>query len=134
MPDILRFKVAKLIRDRLPAMMRSQGLRVFTRRLDDAEFLARLKDKLVEEAQEAQIAGSRAELIEELADLREVTLALIAAAGTTETEVEAVRLKKRAERGGFDKRIHNAAVEGEAASPAVAYYLARPAQYPQEDR
>lgn len=130
----LRFKVDKLIRDRLPAMMQAQGLQVFTRRLDDAEFLARLKDKLVEEAAEARAAAGRGELIEELADLREVLLALIAAAGVTEAEVEAARLAKRTARGGFDERVHNAAVEGEDGSAAVAYYLARPAQYPQEER
>jgi predicted house-cleaning noncanonical NTP pyrophosphatase (MazG superfamily) len=50
---ILRFKVDKLIRDRLPAMMQAQGLTVFTRRLDDTEYVARLKDKLIEEASEA---------------------------------------------------------------------------------
>lgn len=129
---IRRFKVDKLIRDGLPAMMRSQGLSVFTRHLDDAEFLARLKDKLVEEAREAQAAGSREDLVEELADVREVILALLGAAGLSEAEVEGRRLAKRAERGGFDDRVHNAAVEGEDGAAAVAYYLARPLQYPEE--
>jgi predicted house-cleaning noncanonical NTP pyrophosphatase (MazG superfamily) len=128
----LRFRVDKLIRDKLSAMMQGQGLTVFTRRLDDAEFVARLKDKLVEEAAEAQRAGDRAELIDELADLREVTLALAGAVGIDEAEIEAWRLAKHAERGGFDARVHNAAVEGETDSVAVAYYLARPTQYPQE--
>ncbi len=128
----LRFRVDKLIRDKLPAMMQGQGLTVFTRRLDDAEFVARLKDKLVEEAAEAQRAGDRADLIDELADLREVALALAGAVGIDETEIEARRLAKRAERGGFDARVHNAAVEGETGSVGVAYYLARPMQYPQE--
>ncbi|HEX5264642.1 MAG TPA: nucleoside triphosphate pyrophosphohydrolase [Phenylobacterium sp.] len=127
-----RFKVDKLIRDGLPAMMQGQGLAVFTRRLDDAEFLARLKDKLVKEAREARSATGRQQLIEELADLREVMLALAAAAGLAEDEIEQARLEKRAERGGFDERIHNAAVEGEDAAAAVAYYLARPDQYPEE--
>ena len=134
MARTLRFKVDKLIRDGLPDMMRAQGLAVFTRRLDDAEFLTRLKDKLVEEAREAQAAASREDLIEELADLREVMLALIDASGVSEAEIEAARLMKRTERGGFDARVHNAAVVGPDDGPAVGYYLARPAQYPQEDR
>lgn len=54
---VLRFKVDKLIRDGLPAMMQAQGLTVFARRLDDAEFVERLKAKLVEEAVEGE-AGS----------------------------------------------------------------------------
>ncbi|HEY2752332.1 nucleoside triphosphate pyrophosphohydrolase [Phenylobacterium sp.] len=129
----LRFKVDKLIRDNLPAMMQAQGLTVFTRRLDEAEFVARLKDKLVEEAAEAKMATSRADLIDELADLGEVMLALAAAAGVTQQEIEVRRLAKHAERGGFDGRIHNAAVEGDEASAGVAYYLARPTQYPREE-
>jgi predicted house-cleaning noncanonical NTP pyrophosphatase (MazG superfamily) len=127
-----RFRVDKLIRDKLPAMMRGQGLKVFTRRLDDAEFVERLRDKLVEEATEARGAAGRADLIDELADLTEVMLALAAASGIAPNEVEARRLAKRAERGGFDERVHNAAVEGEDGSVGVAYYLARPGQYPQE--
>jgi predicted house-cleaning noncanonical NTP pyrophosphatase (MazG superfamily) len=128
----LRFKVDKLIRDKLPAMMQAQGLTVFTRRLGDAEYLARLKDKLVEEAVEARGADTRAELLDELADLREVVLALVEASQIAEPEIEARRLSKREERGGFDERVHNAAVEGDEDGLGVAYYLARPAQYPQE--
>lgn len=128
----LRFRVDKLIRDKLPAIMREQGLTVFDRRLDDTEFDARLRDKLVEEAMEARGAPSRAELIDELADLREVMLALTEMSEVTEADVEARRLIKRAERGGFLGRVYTAAVEGDEGSAAVAYYLARPQQYPRE--
>jgi len=128
----LRFKVDKLIRDKLPAIMGGQGLAVFDRRLDDAEFDALLRDKLVEEALEARAATTRAELIDELADLSEVMRALARINDVTEQEIEARRVAKRAERGGFDERVYNAAVEGEADSAAVAYYLARPDQYPPE--
>ncbi|MFI4965318.1 MAG: hypothetical protein ACHP9T_08125 [Caulobacterales bacterium] len=86
----------------------------------------------MEEAAEAKAATSRVELIDELADLREVMLTLAATSGIAETEIEARRMAKHAERGGFEDRIHNAAVEGDETSAGVAYYLARPAQYPQE--
>lgn len=131
MSRILRFRVEKLIRDKLPEIMRGQGLAVFDRRLDDAAFIEALKTKLCEEAAEARDARSRDELAEELADLSEVVLALMSAAGVTAEEVEAKRLAKRAERGGFDERVYNAAVEGPPDLPAVAYYLARPLQYPE---
>lgn len=126
----LRFKVGKLIRDGLPAMMQAQGLTTFTHRLDNEAFEACLKDKLVEEAAEARAAQTAAELLEELADVSEVLLALAARHGLSAADVEARRLAKRSDRGGFDGRIYNAAVEGEAGSAAVAYYLARPDQYP----
>jgi predicted house-cleaning noncanonical NTP pyrophosphatase (MazG superfamily) len=125
----MRFRVEKLIRDHLPQMMEDQGLSVFCHRLDDAAFVAALKAKLVEEAQEAATAGTE-HLLEELADVSEVLLTLIAAAGLSPEAVEAARLAKRAQRGGFDGRIYNLAVEGEEGAPGVAYYLARPDQYP----
>ena len=127
----LRFRVEKLIRDKLPQIMRDQGLAVFDRRLDDAAFIAALKDKLVEEAREAQACADSRELIDELADLSEVIQALAAAQGLTLDDIETRRLAKRAERGGFDDRVYNAAVEAETGLPAADYYLARPTQYPQ---
>jgi predicted house-cleaning noncanonical NTP pyrophosphatase (MazG superfamily) len=131
MSERLRFRVEKLIRDRLPEIMRGDGLAVFDRRLDDAAFVEALRAKLVEEAAEVREACTREELAEELADVAEVMNALIAAAGLTPQEVKAKRLAKRAARGGFDERVYNAAVEGPADLPAVAYYLARPLLYPQ---
>ncbi|WP_293321175.1 nucleoside triphosphate pyrophosphohydrolase [Phenylobacterium sp.] len=125
----MRFRVEKLIRDGLPQMMQDQGLSVFCHRLDDRAFLEALKAKLVEEAQEVA-AAEPDDLVEELADVSEVMMALIAAAGLTQEAVEAARLAKLAQRGGFDGRIYNLAVEGEDGTPGVAYYLARPDQYP----
>jgi len=127
-----RFRVAKLIRDNLPAMMREMGLRVFERRLEDRDYDLALRAKLLEEASEAHAAMTRDEIAGELADLQEVILALAAFHGLTPEEVEAVRLEKRRERGGFDDRVFNAAVEADHGLPAADYYLARPDQYPQE--
>lgn len=129
----MRFRVQKLIRDRLPQMMRDQGLAVFEHQLDEDEFLAALKDKLVEEAGEAREAASPSELAAELADLMEVIGALAQASGVSLEDIEDQRLAKRAARGGFDQRIFNAAVEAADGLPAADYYLERPAQYPRED-
>lgn len=129
----MRFRVQKLIRDRLPAIMRAQGLAVFDRRLGDAEFVGALKDKLLEEAQEVREATSNTELIDELADVMEVVHALTSASGVSFDEVEARRQAKRAERGGFEARVYNAAVEASDGLPAAEYYLQRPTQYPRED-
>lgn len=126
----LRFRVEKLIRDRLPEMMRRQGLAVFERRLDDAEFAAALAAKLAEEAEEARGAAGDAGLAEELADVLEVVHALARHHGLEIAEIEALRIAKRAERSGFDGRIYNEAVEAAEGDPAADYYLARPQQYP----
>ena len=129
MTEILRFRFEKLIRDRLPEIMRAQGQRVIDRPLDQAAYLAELKKKLVEEAAEAAAADADS-LVEELADVLEVVVALGRACGKDAVEIEAKRLEKRAERGGFEQRTYVVSVEAEAGSPNAAYYLARPEQYP----
>ncbi|WP_304176762.1 nucleoside triphosphate pyrophosphohydrolase [Phenylobacterium aquaticum] len=128
----MRFRVEKLIRDKLPEIMRDQGLAVFDRRLDDAAFDTALRAKLLEEAAEAAESMGARDLAGELADLCEVILALGALHGLTPADVEARRLAKREERGGFDDRVYNAAVEADDGLPAADYYLARPEQYPRE--
>lgn len=128
----MRFRVEKLIRDKLPEMMRAEGLAVFDRRLDDADFDRALRAKLLEEAAEAVEAQGVEDLAGELADLSEVILALAQLHGLTAAEVEARRIAKRVERGGFDDRVYNAAVEAEDGLPAAGYYLARPTQYQPE--
>lgn len=130
MSEFLRFRVDKLIRDKLPAVMRAAGLRVVERRLETAEFIERLKAKLAEETIEVAAADSGEDLLGELADVAEVVLALAQAHGFTPADLEARRLAKREERGGFDGRIYNAAVEADQGCPALSYYLGRPDQYP----
>ena len=53
-----RFKVDKLIRDRLPEIMRKRGVQVHERFMEPEEFVARLKEKLLEEAGERPGAQS----------------------------------------------------------------------------
>jgi predicted house-cleaning noncanonical NTP pyrophosphatase (MazG superfamily) len=128
---IRRFRVEKLIRDKLPAIMRAQGLTVHDRRLEDDEYRAALVAKLAEEAAEAGgAAGDPRALLEELADVTEVILALLAAHGFTPAQLEAVRLAKREQRGGFDERVYNAAVSAPDGAPALNYYIGRP-NYPE---
>ncbi|MET0388144.1 MAG: nucleoside triphosphate pyrophosphohydrolase [Polyangiales bacterium] len=130
MPELIRFRVEKLIRDRLPELMRSWGLRVTTRQLDPAELIACLRAKLQEEAAEVQQAPSRAALLEELADVTEVVQALCEVSGITPLELEACRLAKQRERGGFAAGVYSVEVAAEVGAAAADYYLARPSTYP----
>lgn len=126
---MVKFTVEKLVRDRIPELMESQGLVVSQRRVTGPALIEALRSKLLEEATEA--AGSPPqELLEELADVLEVLLALSAATGASMEDVEAARLAKHADRGGFSDGIYVSAVEAEPTLPVVRYYLARPEQYP----
>ncbi len=126
-----RFKVDKLIRDKLPQIMRASGIQVFERVMEKDEYLKRLKDKLLEEAKEVIASGSEKEMREELADLLEVMLALAKAYGMELADIQQAAEQKRADKGGFDNRIYNAFVEIEAGNPSLGYYRARPDQYPE---
>ena len=95
----------KLIRDRIPEIMDRAGVAYEIDTLDDAAYLAALRAKLVEEAQEAAEAPGAAELTKELGDVLEVVAALTAAAGLDADAIETVRARRREERGGFERRI-----------------------------
>lgn len=89
----------KLVRDRIPEILDAKGILYEKRVASDEEYEAELIKKLVEEAHEFAEAGS----VEELADVLEVVEALRAL--PEYADVERVRLVKKAERGGFQKRI-----------------------------
>ena len=84
----------------------------------------------VGEAREARDAETPTALLEELADVTEVMLALASAHGFSSSDIEAARLAKREAKGGFEDRVFSAAVAAPKGAPALDYYLARPAQYP----
>ncbi len=92
---------AKLIRDNIPQMISARGEKATTHTADDAEYEDRLREKLREEAAEYAVKPS----VEELADVLEVLRAICEFKKIDWAELEAVRAKKFAERGGFAKRI-----------------------------
>jgi predicted house-cleaning noncanonical NTP pyrophosphatase (MazG superfamily) len=92
--------VSKLVRDRIPEIMRREGKTPDIEQICGERLKGALKDKLVEEALELQAAT---DIREELADVLEVAEAIIDAYGLDEVEIQSIRWKKREERGGFDK-------------------------------
>ncbi len=126
-----RFKVDKLIRDKVPDILQGKGIEIGQRVMDPIEYLQRLKEKCVEEAHEVLAATTPNELQEELGDLLEVIHSLCAAAQLPMAQVEAARLKKQGEKGGFSGRIYNAYVQMEADHPNINYYRHSPDKYPE---
>jgi predicted house-cleaning noncanonical NTP pyrophosphatase (MazG superfamily) len=92
----------KLIRDRVPALMAANGQRCAHHLAGPAEYEARLRAKLLEEA--AAAAGP-AGLLDELGDVLQVLYALAALAGYSPAEVERARTRKAAVRGGFARGV-----------------------------
>ena len=91
----------KLVRDKIPAMIRAQGETPHTRVLEQAEYTARLEAKLDEEVREYH----RDRNLDELADILEVVYALAENLGHSRQELESVYDRKHDARGGFRDRL-----------------------------
>lgn len=90
--------MGKLVRDRIPDIIRESGREPDVRRVEGEELRKALKDKLVEEALELKDAD---DVSPEMADVLEVIDAIYEAYGISPLEVEKIRDNKRKERGAF---------------------------------
>ena len=97
----------KLVRDGIPDLIEKRtGKRPETIIMGKEEYQKQLIKKIAEEALELEEAfGDRKHTIEELADITELILTILREQNISLEEVEATRLGKAKERGGFDKRI-----------------------------
>jgi len=100
----MRKEYNKLVRDLIPEIIRQDGRRCGVEVMPEDEYVRALKDKLIEEAQEAAAAGPE-DLVKELADLYEVVGALMLACRIDRHAVLAKQEERRQSRGGFDQRL-----------------------------
>jgi len=128
---IKHFKTEKLIRDKIPAFLKSRGIQVHAKAIEGLEFISKLKEKLVEEAREVLETSDTHDLCEELADVLEVMYALSSASGLTMQQIEKRRLEKKELKGGFENKIYNSSVLIDENNPDIHYYLNKPKQYPE---
>lgn len=91
----------KLVRDKIPQIIRSTGSTCQVRRLEEGEYLQYLEKKLKEELAEYL----QDKTAQELADLLEVIKALAAAQGISWEAMEELRRQKEENRGAFQERI-----------------------------
>ncbi|MEB3055058.1 nucleoside triphosphate pyrophosphohydrolase [Bacillus pseudomycoides] len=95
----------KLVRDRIPEIIKNNGKTSATRILDEKEYIEEIGKKIGEELTEYLEAESKEHKVEELADLLELINALAQYEGVTLEDVEKVRKQKAEKRGGFQERI-----------------------------
>lgn len=91
----------KLVRDKIPEIILSNGETPITKILEDREYISHLEKKLDEEVAEYHDSKD----IEELADILEVVYALCESAGYSVDDLLSVYQKKNAQRGGFSGKI-----------------------------
>jgi predicted house-cleaning noncanonical NTP pyrophosphatase (MazG superfamily) len=110
--------------------LEAKGISLHKRAMEIDEFLIRLKEKLIEEAQEVQEAHGLQHICDELADVLEVIHTLATAMGTNMQQIETLRLQKRERNGGFEHRLYGASIDIDLNHPEISYYTSRPEQYP----
>ena len=94
-------KYNKLVRDRIPELLNEKKIPYKSRIATKEEYEQYLFAKLLEET--GEVIGDKSR--EEIAVLLEVVEAIKQLKGYTTEEIEQIRLKKKEERGGFEKRI-----------------------------
>ncbi len=103
-------RYGKLIRDKVPEVIRSDGEIPNVRTMQSDEFRSELLYKLIEEAEELRKAGEYAEkdksgIIEEAADMLEVLYTVFEEFELDEADIERVRREKLEKKGGFKNKI-----------------------------
>lgn len=98
----------KLVRDKIPEIIKNQGETPHIRILSPEEYTCALEQKLDEETKEFH----KEKNLEELADILEVVYALAEDLGATKEELMCVYDKKHEKRGGFRQRIFLISKEG----------------------
>lgn len=127
-----RFQFAKLVRDRIPEHLESDGQVIEGKKiLDDEGFIQELRKKVIEEATELAAARTAEEMKEELADVQEVVDYLQRALRMTHEEMASYQQKKIAKNGAFEDRVYIEAVGVEEGSRWGKYYAERPQKYPE---
>lgn len=97
----------KLVRDRIPEIIKNSGKIPHCHILANHEYLSELDRKLSEECAEYQADKT----IEELADMLEVMYAIAEAKGYSVEELEKVRAEKAEKRGRFKEKIYLESVD-----------------------
>lgn len=92
----------KLVRDKIPEIIKKNGEEPITRILDNEEYLKELNIKILEEVNEYLESGE----IEELADIMEVIIGILNAKESSYETLENIRQDKVSKRGAFVKRIY----------------------------
>lgn len=95
----------KLVRDKIPDIIRENGEEPEIRILSDDEYKQELEKKLLEEYHEV-LSSTGNNRIEELADMLEVMISLAALEEKTLEDIAEEATKKREKRGGFKEKIY----------------------------
>ena len=101
----------KLVRNKIPDIIVSNGGKPSIRILTDEEYRVELVNKLKEEYKEVENATNKEEILEECADVMQVLEDIVKLNGGTLEEIIKIKKKKEEKRGGFDSKVFLESVE-----------------------
>lgn len=99
-------KYNKLVRDKIPEIIKNNGEEPVIRVLDDVTYKEELLKKLYEECDEVIKSKTKEETLEECSDVLEVLIALLEYNGYILEDLLKCRDEKKEKRGAFQKRLY----------------------------
>ena len=101
----------KLVRDKVPQIIKNEGKVVYYFMLNDENLRIMLKVKLIEESRELSKTMTKEEMINELADISEVIEAIYEVFDIAEIDVDLAKHKKIEEKGTYKSGAYLMCVE-----------------------
>jgi len=127
-----KFRLNKLVRDKLRDEYTSLNQKASYRQLTTAEHGEALKHKIIEEVNEISLDASSEAIASELADVQQVLQDLMDAYGILASDVEELRKKKFDKKGGFSEATFVETLELESSDEWVEYYRKDPERFKEE--
>ena len=102
----------KLVRDKIPEIIKLDNCKPTIRTLDSKEFLSELFKKMAEEAEEfVKAKDNKEEVMKEITDIYEIIDTVIRLYGLDKNDILALQEKRRDERGSFKNMVYLESVD-----------------------
>lgn len=95
----------KLVRDKIPEIIKQNKGIPKTSKLTAKQFRIALKEKLLEEAKELQEADGKESILNELSDVLQLVESIARNNNLSLADIKKQQVRKKKERGAFEKRI-----------------------------
>ncbi len=128
---MLKFKFAKLVRDKIVEQQLASGAKPNCRQLSAEEHATELVNKIVEEAKEIPIGTDKTAA--EIADVQQAIDDLMKLLAVSKANVKAEQTKKYQKNGGFEKGLYVEYLEVAETDPWVKYFRDNADRYPEID-
>lgn len=116
----------KLIRDKLKEEYVKMGQVAVYKKLSRSEVLDAFKQKIIEEAREIPVDGTKEDIISELADIQQVIDDFARRTHITDEEIATAKEKKFTKKGGFSQALYVEKLELKDDDEWVSYYRKSP--------